>query len=158
MENNSWVYQCHCCHPSHHCTIIQSRKYLRSIIFYVMYFCWSRRPQKYSNCWIYGNDITNLACLNHPIFWGRRILIVKYCLIIFSLSATDGRGNSTISSRRSLMAKSNWWGWLLANTNMNLSMEKTSLGTELLNDGHIHHGWPTIKNPNTFHIKKITWC
>ena len=44
-------------------------------------------------------------------------------LSIFSRSTREGSGNSTMSSRRSLMAKSNWSGWLLANTNMNLLNE-----------------------------------
>ena len=48
----------------------------------------------------------------------------KYCRTKRTRSSRVGRPNSIISSNRSLMAQSNWSGWLLARTNMNLYEKK----------------------------------
>ena len=49
---------------------------------------------------------------------GLLITWAKYCLSILYLSSSEGRGNSIRSSNLSLIAQSNWSGWLLASINI----------------------------------------
>ena len=59
-----------------------------------------------------------------PVVAGFKTCSSKYWRTSLTLSSSDGRSNSTISSNLSLIAQSNWSGWLLARTNINLSMRK----------------------------------
>ena len=58
--------------------------------------------------------------VREPVVAGFKMCSSKYCRTSRTLSSNDGKANSTISSNRSLIAQSNWSGWLLARTNMNL--------------------------------------
>ena len=58
--------------------------------------------------------------VREPVVPGFNTCSSKYCRTSLTLSSNDGKANSTISSNRSLIAQSNWSGWLLARTNMNL--------------------------------------
>ena len=62
-----------------------------------------------------------------PVVAGFRQYSSKYRLTRRSLSSTEGNPNSTISSTRSLMAQSNWSGWLLAKTNINLQGKQNKI-------------------------------
>ena len=72
-----------------------------------------------------GKNTTHL--FTEPVVAGFRQYSSKYRLTRRSLSSTEGNPNSTISSTRSLMAQSNWSGWLLAKTNINLQGEQNKI-------------------------------
>lgn len=62
-----------------------------------------------------------------PLVAAFKIYCSKYLRTNLSRSSASGNLNSTISSRRSLIAQSNWSGWLLAKTNINLEKNVSSL-------------------------------
>ena len=71
--------------------------------------------------------ITNCLAIylvRDPVVAGFKTCSSKYCRTKRTRSSRVGRPNSIISSNRSLMAQSNWSGWLLARTNMNLYEKK----------------------------------
>ena len=72
--------------------------------------------------------------LLEPVVAGLRTYSSKYCRTSLSLSSSVGNWNSTISSRRSLIAQSNWSGWLLAKTSINLGEDLRSFVILLLSN------------------------
>lgn len=71
------------------------------------------------------NQLNNWSCLasylvRDPVVAGFNTCSSKYWRTNLTRSSRDGRPNSIISSILSLIAQSNWSGWLLARTSINL--------------------------------------
>ena len=86
----------------------------------------------------------------------------KYWRTSLTLSSSDGRSNSTISSNLSLMAQSNWSGWLLARTNINLSMRKEAhpLNMKRVLKGHFNPVIPRVIAASLISriVGSLRWC
>ena len=68
----------------------------------------------------FGNFIYVSHLVRDPVVAGFNTCSSKYWRTNRTRSSRDGRPNSTISSNLSLIAQSNWSGWLLARTSINL--------------------------------------